>query len=86
MTLCSRGYLSRIDLVKAFQDQIVVVRRDLEGISVAATTEVEKNKLTANNLQVVQDDLVLVIGGNREISTGAEQIAAAARQAGATAG
>jgi methyl-accepting chemotaxis protein len=86
MTLCSRGYLSRIDLVKAFQDQIVVVRRDLEGISVAATTEVEKSKLTANNLQVVQDDLVLVIGGNREISTGAEQIAAAARQAGATAG
>jgi methyl-accepting chemotaxis protein len=62
------------DLVKAIQDQIVVVRRDLEEISLAAASEVEKNKLITSNLQVVQEDIVLVVNGNREILTGAEQI------------
>ena len=88
------------DLVKNIQDQIVIVRRDLDDISVAASTEVEKNKLMATNLQVVQDDLVIVINGNREILTGTEQvvqtlaeakkgveqISAAAQQAGTAAG
>ncbi len=88
------------DLVKAIQDQVVVVRRDLEDISVAAASENEKNKLITTTLQLVQDDLIMVAGGNREILTGAEQatqmlseakkgaeqIAAAAQQAGTASG
>jgi methyl-accepting chemotaxis protein len=87
------------DLVKAIQDQIVMVRRDLEDISAAAASEVEKNKAITSNLKLVTDDLVIVADGNREILTGAqqaaqmlgevkkgsEQIAAAAQQAGTAA-
>ena len=62
------------DLVKAIQDQIVIVRRDLEEISAAAASEVEKNKAITVNLQVVQEDMVVVVRGNAEILTGAEQI------------
>jgi methyl-accepting chemotaxis protein len=62
------------DLVKAIQDQIVVVRRDLEEISAAAAAEVEKNKAITVNLTAVQEDMVIVIQGNAEVLTGAEQI------------
>ncbi len=62
------------DLVKAIQDQIVIVRRDLEEISAAAASEVEKNKVITVNLQVVQEDMIVVVRGNAEILTGAEQI------------
>jgi methyl-accepting chemotaxis protein len=88
------------DLVKAIQDQIVMVRRDLEEISVAAAAEVEKNKAITSNLKLVTDDLAIVADGNREIlagaeqaaqtlgevQKGAEQIASAAQQAGTAAG
>ena len=84
------------DLVKSIQDQIVVVRRDLDDIAVAAASEVEKNKVITVNLVAVKDDLALVVAGNQEImigsqqvsqtlveaKKGAEQIAAAAQQAG----
>jgi len=87
------------DLVKAIQDQVVVVRRDLDEISVSAASEVEKNKLIVVAMQTVQEDIVVVIKGNRDILTaseqmaqmlveakkGGEQIAAAAQQAGAAA-
>jgi methyl-accepting chemotaxis protein len=62
------------DLVKSIQDQIVVVRRDLEEISGAATLEVEKNKVITVNLQTVQKDMISVAGSNAEILTAAEQI------------
>jgi methyl-accepting chemotaxis protein len=62
------------DLVKAIQDQIVVVRRDLDDISVAAASEVEKNRLITANLQVVQEDLAVVVSGNRDIQIGAEEV------------
>jgi len=65
------------DLVKAVQDQIVVVRMDLEGISVAAASEVEKNKVITVNLRTVKDELAIVASGNQEIMTGAQQIVAA---------
>ena len=88
------------DLVKAIQDQIVMVRHDLEEISAAASSEVEKNKGITSNLQLVTDDLVGVVDGNREIlagaqqvaqslgevKKGAEQIASAAQQAGTASG
>jgi methyl-accepting chemotaxis protein len=62
------------DLVKAIQDQIVVVRRDLEEISVSAVAEVDKNKQITGTLQLVQEDLGIVLGGNKEIVAGTEQI------------
>ena len=88
------------DLVKSIQDQIVVVRRDLDEISLAATSEVEKNKAITTAMGTARDDIQVVIQGNREIASsaeqmarmlleakkGGEQIAAAAQQSGAASG
>ena len=88
------------DLVKAIQDQIVVVRRDLEEISVSAASEVEKNKVITSALRSVQEDLTFVVKGNTEILSatdqtmetlgeakkGIEQITAAAQQASTASG
>jgi methyl-accepting chemotaxis protein len=83
------------DLVKGIQDQIVVVRRDLDEISVSTAAEVEKNKLITSSMLVVRDDLGVVVQGGRDIlagngqvtqmlndaKKGVEQITAAAQQA-----
>jgi methyl-accepting chemotaxis protein len=88
------------DLVKAIQDQIVVVRRDLEEISVSAASEVEKNKAITNTLRIVQEDLTIVVKGNTDIlnatdqmmetlgeaKKGIEQITSAAQQAATASG
>ena len=62
------------DLVKSIQDQIVVVRRDLDEISTAALAEVEKNKLISANMSTVAGDMAVVLAGNREIMSGSEEI------------
>ncbi|MFX7922735.1 hypothetical protein ABTK16_20535, partial [Acinetobacter baumannii] len=54
------------DLVKAIQDQIVVVSRDLEAISTAAGAEVEKNRVITRDLQTTADDMAIVLEGNRQ--------------------
>jgi methyl-accepting chemotaxis protein len=83
------------DVVKATQDQIVSVRRDLEQIAAAASVETEKNKAITATLETVEQDMVIVLNGNQQILTGSdlvlkgvveaqkgtEQIAAAAEQA-----
>ncbi|MCF8483249.1 MAG: methyl-accepting chemotaxis protein [Rhodospirillum sp.] len=82
------------DTVKAIQDQIGGVRRDLKEIDTTASSEVEKNKVISTNLETVSKDVDLVLKGNqealvdgedivrmvREVQTGVEQIAAAAQQ------
>ena len=83
------------DTVKAIQDQIGAVRRDLEEIGNAAATEVEKNKvISAPISKSSRADVMVVLNGNKEIlegadeilrmdkevQTGVEQIAAAAQQ------
>jgi len=82
------------DTVKAIQDQIGGVRRDLEEIGNAAAIEIEKNKMISVDLETVAKDVEIVLKGNREIlagsddivrmvkevQTGVEQIAAAAQQ------
>jgi len=82
------------DTVKAIQDQIGAVRRDLEEICNAAAAEVEKNKVIRADLETVSKDVAIVLKGNRdilvssedivrmvkEVQTGVEQIAAAAEQ------
>jgi methyl-accepting chemotaxis protein len=83
------------DVVKATQDQIVSVRRDLEQIAAAAAIEIEKNKAITANLGAIAQDMLIVQNGNKEIlagtdlilagvveaQKGTEQIAAAAEQA-----
>ena len=83
------------DMVKAVQDQIGVVRRDLEEIATTGATEVEKTKSITINLELVSTDIADVLKGSREIAeattqitqalgdikVGVEQIAAAATEA-----
>jgi len=82
------------DTVKAIQDQIGAVRRDLEDIAAAGALEVEKNKAITADLEVGTREMTLVLDGSREIlegadeivrvvkevQTGVEQVAAAAQQ------
>ena len=84
------------DIVKNIQDQIGEVRRDLEDIAQSGASEVAKNKVIANSLGTIIDEITVVLRGNTEILSGAEgimhgvgeaqkgleQIAAAAQQAG----
>jgi len=69
------------DLVKAIQDQILAVRRDLEEVATAAFVEVERNKATSGNLQLMQDDMALILSGSEEIQKSAQEITAALIQA-----
>ncbi len=62
------------DTVKAIQDQIGMVRRDLEEIASAAATEVEKNKAITADLESSAKDMAVVLAGSREILAGADEI------------
>jgi methyl-accepting chemotaxis protein len=62
------------DLVKAVQDQIGAVRRDLEVIATNAAAEVEKTKAITGNLVVMEKDIEEVLIGNRNISSGSSEI------------
>lgn len=68
------------DLVKAVQDQISVVSRDLEEIVQTAITEVEKAKSTTTNLVTIETDVKEVERGAKEILASADEIAAAVGQ------
>ena len=91
---------SRIkETIRAIQDQIALVRKDLEQIVVVAETEGQRNNVVLTNLGVVETDMDKLAVGNREILTGAEsilsslkegargvqQVAAAAEEAGSAA-
>jgi methyl-accepting chemotaxis protein len=67
--------------VKATQDQIVAVRRDLEQIASATEAEVQKNKVITTNLATVEQDMALVLNGNEEILKGADIILTAVQEA-----
>ncbi len=69
------------DLVKATQDQIVAVRRDLEQIALAAEQEVQKNKAITTNLATVEQDMAVVLNANGEILKGCEVILVAVQEA-----
>ena len=69
------------DVVKATQDQIVAVRRDLEQIAAAAEAEVHTNKTITSNLAMLEEDMVLVLTGNEEILRGADVILTAVQEA-----
>jgi methyl-accepting chemotaxis protein len=69
------------DVVKATQDQIVAVRRDLEQIAGASEVEVQKNKAITSNLVTVEQDMALVLNGNEEILKGADVILTSVQEA-----
>lgn len=69
------------DVVKATQDQIVAVRRDLEFIAQASASEVEKNKAITVNIASATRDMAVVVEGNDVILKGADGILAALEDA-----
>ena len=68
------------DLVKAVQDQIGVVARDLEEIMASATAEAEKAKTITTSLVSIETDIQFVDDGAREISAAANEIGVAIAQ------
>jgi methyl-accepting chemotaxis protein len=68
------------DLVKAVQDQIGVVGRDLSEIVTAAVSEVEKAKATTNDLVTIESDIAEVETGSKEILAASDEISAAIAQ------
>jgi methyl-accepting chemotaxis protein len=87
------------DTVRAIQDQIMTVRRELEQIIAAAETENQRTVAVAASLDLVESELGEIAAGNRQLVAGAEsilasmqvaargaqQIAAAAEEAGSAA-
>jgi methyl-accepting chemotaxis protein len=69
------------DVVKATQDHIVMVRRDLEQIAAATAVEVQKNEAITTKLVSVEQEMALVQDGNREILKGSEVILRAVQEA-----
>ncbi|MFD2111382.1 methyl-accepting chemotaxis protein [Thiorhodococcus fuscus] len=68
------------DLVKAVQDQIGVVWRDLEEIISAAAAEAEKAKSITSGLETIEADVGYVAKGTAEIEAAAGEIASAIAQ------
>ena len=68
------------DLVKAVQDQIGMVGRDLDEIVATATSEVEKAKSSTANLILIETDIAVVESGTREILAASNEIATAIGQ------
>lgn len=68
------------DLVKSVQDQIQLVGRDLDEIVDAALTEVEKAKVTTENLVAIETDIREVEAGTTEIGNSAREIVTALGQ------
>ena len=68
------------DLVKAVQDQIGLVGRDLDEIVATAVGEVEKAKVSTANLVLIETDIAVVETGAKEILAASNEIAAAVGQ------
>jgi methyl-accepting chemotaxis protein len=68
------------DLVKAVQDQIGMVGRDLDEIVATAIGEVEKAKASTGNLILIETDIAIVETGAKEILAASTEIAAAIGQ------
>jgi methyl-accepting chemotaxis protein len=68
------------DLVKAVQDQIGVVSRDLTEIVGSAVSEVEKAKITTTDLDSIETDILAVEKGTQEILSASGEITVALGQ------
>ena len=69
------------DTVRAIQDQIAAVRRDLEQIISAAEAENQKNTAVLAGLGVVEGDMNEIAASNQQILSGAEAILSSLKEA-----
>jgi methyl-accepting chemotaxis protein len=69
------------DTVRAIQDQIAAVRRDLEQIISIAEVENQKNAAVLSSLGVVEADMNEIAVGNQQILAGAEVILSSTKEA-----
>jgi methyl-accepting chemotaxis protein len=68
------------DMVKAIQDQIGLVGRDLNAIVALALSEVEKSRAITLSLGRIEGDVAEVQKGNQDAVSAAQEIAAAVSQ------
>ena len=71
------------DTVRAIQDQIAAVRRELEQIISAAEAENQKNAAVLSSLGVVETDMNEIAASNQQILAGAEAILVVVERGGA---
>ena len=69
------------DVVKAMQDQVVRVMRDVEAVGVTTRQEVEKVKKTTDNLKQIEEFIQVVLDGSKDIMERAAESVAAIEQA-----
>jgi methyl-accepting chemotaxis protein len=69
------------DTVRAIQDQIGAVRRDLQQIIAAAETENQKNAAVLSSLGVVESDMNEIAASSQQIHAGAETILSSLKEA-----
>jgi methyl-accepting chemotaxis protein len=69
------------DTVRAIQDQIATVRRELEQIVAATEAENQRNAAVNASLAMVEKDLTEVADGNQQILVGAETILSSMKEA-----
>jgi len=68
------------DLARSIQDQILVVRGDLERVATASTAEIARNQGIDDRLGAVETDLAAIHGGAVEILAGTDAIAVSVRE------
>jgi methyl-accepting chemotaxis protein len=68
------------DTVRAIQEKIAMVRKDLEQTIAAAEAENQRSTAVLSNLGVVETDMEELAAGNRQIMTGAEAILASLKE------
>lgn len=69
------------DLVRGIQDQIQKVAADTELSSKTSLDEVEKAKKITHNLNIIEENMVTIMQGAKEIQNGAEESLIALEQA-----
>jgi methyl-accepting chemotaxis protein len=69
------------DTVRAIQDQIATVRRELEQIISAAEAEIQKNIGVLSALDIIETSIKEVAASNEQILTGGREILSSVKEA-----
>lgn len=69
------------DLVRGIQNQIQRVAADIDLSSKTSFAEVEKAKKTTHNLNVIEESMIKILAGSREIQKGSDESMVALEQA-----
>jgi methyl-accepting chemotaxis protein len=68
------------DVVRLIQDQVAVVRRDLEQITAASQIEIGKNQVIIGRFDAVEADITAIRAGAQEIFAGTDSILTSVRE------